>query len=116
MGTVSADFHDVRLSEKVGSPEIRRDERASETALRAPAFELGVASYSLRNYSRTYVIHAIQQIGTPYVNIKSFHLDYGLSPAELAEMRPLFETFNNQELQRSKIIPTIAASIEQEHE
>lgn len=31
-------------------------------------------------------------------------------------MRPLFEMFNNEELQRSKIMPTVAAQIDLEHE
>ncbi len=52
---------------------------------------LGVASYSLRNLSRADAIAAIQALGTPYVNIKSFHQPYAGSPEELAEGRRLFE-------------------------
>ena len=52
---------------------------------------LGVASYSLRTLSRADAIAAIQALGTPYVNIKSFHQPYEGSPAELAEGRRLFE-------------------------
>jgi sugar phosphate isomerase/epimerase len=58
---------------------------------RAPRFRLGVASYSLRNYSRTYAIQAIRQIGTRYVNVKSCHQEYDASPAELAAGRAEFE-------------------------
>ncbi len=57
----------------------------------APAFHLGVASYSLRNFSRTYAIEAIQRIGTTYVNVKSFHLPYEDTPAQLAAGRKEFE-------------------------
>lgn len=52
---------------------------------------LGVASYSLREFSRDQAIQMIQVLGTPYVNVKSFHLDYDLSPAELAAARREFE-------------------------
>ena len=52
---------------------------------------LGVASYSLRNLRRADAITAIQALGTPYVNIKSFHQPYESSAAELAEGRRLFE-------------------------
>ncbi len=55
-------------------------------------FELGVASYSLRNFSRTYAIQAIQSLGIPYVNVKSFHMPYEASPAELASGRAEFES------------------------
>lgn len=60
----------------------------------------------------------IQATSLYLVNFTLAHFEkqFQYSPSELAEMRPLFETFNNQELQRSKIIPTVAASIEQEHE
>ena len=37
---------------------------------RAVGFELGVASYSLRNFSRTYAIQAIQSLGIPYDTLK----------------------------------------------
>lgn len=55
------------------------------------SFELGVASYSLRELSRTDAILAIRELGTPYVNIKSFHLPYDASPEERAAGRAEFE-------------------------
>jgi len=64
---------------------------ASEGAKSAVGLKLGVASYSLRQFSRTYAIQAIKSLGTPYVNIKSFHLPYEASPAELAAGKAEFE-------------------------
>jgi sugar phosphate isomerase/epimerase len=58
---------------------------------RAP-IELGVASYSLRRLSRSDAIRAVQALGTPYVNVKSFHQPYESTPAELAAGRRAFES------------------------
>ena len=46
--------------------------------------KLGVASYSLRKFSRKEAIRMIKVLETPYVNIKSFHLNYESTPSELA--------------------------------
>ena len=54
-------------------------------------WHLGVASYSLRKLSRTDAIAAIGALGTPYVNIKSFHLPYETTAAERADARAVFE-------------------------
>ena len=59
---------------------------APETSLK-----LGVASYSLRQFPRAVAIEMIRTLRTPYVNIKSFHLPYTLSAAELATARREFE-------------------------
>ena len=48
---------------------------------------LGVASYSLRKFPRDRAIEMVKALGTPYVNLKSFHMPYELSPAELAAAR-----------------------------
>lgn len=53
---------------------------------------LGVASYSMREFSRQYVIQAVRDLGTPYVNIKSFHQPYESSAEELAAGRRAFES------------------------
>jgi sugar phosphate isomerase/epimerase len=53
---------------------------------------LGVASYSLRNFPLEKAIEAVQSLGTRYVNLKSFHLPYELSPAEIAAARHTVET------------------------
>jgi sugar phosphate isomerase/epimerase len=65
---------------------------AQRTQAMAPAsIKLGVASYSLRELSRTDAIAAIQALRSKYVNIKSFHLPYESSPDELAAGRQAFE-------------------------
>ena len=51
---------------------------------------LGVASYSLRNLSRADAIRAINDLRTPYVNVKSFHLPYECTPEEFAAGRREF--------------------------
>ncbi len=63
----------------------RAGQAASRTASGAAAsFRLGVASYSLRRFSRAEAIAMIQALGTPYVSVKSFHLPYEHTPDELA--------------------------------
>jgi sugar phosphate isomerase/epimerase len=57
----------------------------------SPTIRLGVASYSLRQLDRKAAIAAIKALETPYVCIKSMHLPYESSPAELAAGRREFE-------------------------
>lgn len=47
------------------------------------ALKLGVASYSLRKFSRAEAIEMLGKLGIGYVSIKSFHLPYELSASEL---------------------------------
>jgi sugar phosphate isomerase/epimerase len=54
-------------------------------------FKLGVASYSLRQFSRSLAIKMVKQLGTPYINIKEFHLPYRSTAEELARGRAEFE-------------------------
>ena len=58
---------------------------------REEKIRLGVASYSLRKFKRPQAIEMIKACGVSYVNIKSFHLDYKLSPEELAAGRKEFD-------------------------
>jgi len=58
---------------------------------REDPIRLGVASYSLRKFKRAQAIEMVKACGTPYVNIKSVHLDYKLSPDELAAGRKEFD-------------------------
>ena len=60
----------------------QRSGTAADTPIR-----LGVASYSLRNFPRARMIEMVKALGTPWVNLKSFHLPYELSPAEIAAAR-----------------------------
>ncbi len=53
--------------------------------------KLGVASYSLRKFPRDQAIAMIRELGVRYVNVKSFHLPYELSPEELQAGRREFE-------------------------
>jgi sugar phosphate isomerase/epimerase len=49
--------------------------------------KLGVASYSFRNFPRSRAIEMTKALGTRYINLKSVHLPYDASPAELAAAR-----------------------------
>jgi sugar phosphate isomerase/epimerase len=74
--------------------EANAAESAAAGATRGSAqtpVRLGVASYSLREFPRDQAIEAIQEIGSKYVNIKSFHLPYENTPEELAAGRQAFE-------------------------
>lgn len=51
------------------------------------SISLGVASYSLRNFPRDRAIEMVKALGTPYVNFKSVHLPFELSPEQLAAAR-----------------------------
>ncbi|MFN3325172.1 MAG: sugar phosphate isomerase/epimerase family protein [Bryobacteraceae bacterium] len=53
--------------------------------------KLGVASYSLREFSRRMAISMTRQLGIRYINIKEFHLPYRSTPEELARGRKEFE-------------------------
>lgn len=49
--------------------------------------KLGVASYSLRNFSRQQAIQMTKALGTRYINLKSVHLPYEASPVEIEAAR-----------------------------
>ena len=53
----------------------------------AADLRLGVASYSLRNFPRTKAIEMVRALRTPWVNLKSVHLPYELSPDDIAAAR-----------------------------
>ena len=53
--------------------------------------KLGVASYSLREFSRNLAIRMTRQLGVEYINIKEFHLPYRATPEERARGRAQFE-------------------------
>lgn len=54
-------------------------------------FKLGVTTWSLKSFARSLAIEMIQQMGTPYVSVKEFHLPYRSTPEELAAGRREFE-------------------------
>ncbi|MFL5571813.1 MAG: sugar phosphate isomerase/epimerase family protein [Gemmatimonadaceae bacterium] len=49
--------------------------------------KLGVASYSLRNFTRAQAIEMTKALGVRYINLKSVHLPYEASASELAAAR-----------------------------
>jgi sugar phosphate isomerase/epimerase len=53
--------------------------------------KLGVASYSLRNFNRPQAIEMTKALGTRYINLKSVHLPYDASPAEIGAARQEIE-------------------------
>lgn len=67
----------------------RRDVATS----RAPdaGVRLGVASYSFRNFPRAKAIEMTKALRTQYINLKSMHLPYEASPAEIAAARSEIE-------------------------
>jgi sugar phosphate isomerase/epimerase len=60
-------------------------------AAAADDIPLGVASYSLREFSRAHAIRILKKLDVTNVNIKEFHLPYRSTPAELAKGRSDFE-------------------------
>jgi len=53
--------------------------------------KLGVASYSLREFSRRLCINMVKQLNTPYLTIKEFHALYRSTPEELDHARDDFK-------------------------
>ena len=47
------------------------------------SIKLGIASYSFRKYTREQAIQMAHELGTPYMNIKDFHLKLDSTPAEI---------------------------------
>ena len=66
---------------------VRNQPAAASGTAPQPSLKLGVASYSLRNFPRAKAIEMVKALGTPWVNLKSFHLPYELSPSEIAAAR-----------------------------
>ena len=53
--------------------------------------KLGVATYSLREFSRAHAIRMMKQLGVQYVSIKEFHLPVNSTPDECRKGRAEFE-------------------------
>ncbi|MFN7545489.1 MAG: sugar phosphate isomerase/epimerase family protein [Acidobacteriota bacterium] len=53
--------------------------------------KLGVASYSLREFSRNLAIKSTKQLGVQFINIKEFHLPYIAKPDDIDRGRKQFE-------------------------
>jgi sugar phosphate isomerase/epimerase len=84
LGAVGAAFTQpdaVRASLAAGRPPV------ALPPIEDVGVKLGVASYSLRNFSREKAIEMTKALGTPYINFKSVHLPYDASPSEIAAAR-----------------------------
>ena len=62
----------------------------SDAAL-VTALKLGIASYSLREFPLDKALEMAKALRTPYINFKSVHVPYDLSPAALAAWRQKVE-------------------------
>jgi len=72
----------------IGAASAALPEQATAQTKPAPiALKLGVASYSLRHFPLAQAIAMTKELGTPYINLKSMHLPYEASPAEIGAAR-----------------------------
>ncbi|HXN47076.1 MAG TPA: sugar phosphate isomerase/epimerase [Bryobacteraceae bacterium] len=58
--------------------------RPAASRAETAGFQLGVATYSLREFQRGLAIRMIQQLGVTRVSVKDFHLPYTSTAAEIA--------------------------------
>ncbi len=56
---------------------------AQEYRIAGADIKLGVASYSFRKFSRAQAIQMTKELGTPYLNVKDFHLKLDSTPEEI---------------------------------
>jgi sugar phosphate isomerase/epimerase len=54
-------------------------------------FNLGVCTYSVRDFARSLAIKIIRQVGVSYVSVKDYHLPYTGTPAETIKARDNFK-------------------------
>jgi sugar phosphate isomerase/epimerase len=57
--------------------------QAQEYRIAGSDIKLGVASYSFRKFSREQAIQMTKELGTPYLNVKDFHLKLDSTPEEI---------------------------------
>jgi sugar phosphate isomerase/epimerase len=84
LGAAGVAVTDCATASAVPSQARRAD---SATNSRDIGLKLGVASYSLRNFSRAQAIQMTKALGTRFINLKSVHLPYEMPPAEIAAAR-----------------------------
>jgi sugar phosphate isomerase/epimerase len=56
---------------------------AQEYKIENADIKLGIASYSFRKFSRQQAIKMANELGTPYLNVKDFHLALNSTPEEI---------------------------------
>ena len=64
---------------------------AQEYKIGKADIKMGVASYSFRKFPRAQAIQMTKQCGTPYINIKSFHLPLDSTPEQIDQAKKEFE-------------------------
>ncbi len=63
---------------------------AQEYRIKGADLKLGIASYSFRKFTRAQAIQMTKELGTPYLNVKDFHLALDSSPEQIAAARQEF--------------------------
>ena len=56
---------------------------AQQYHIKGANFKLGVASYSFRKFPRAEAIRMTKELGTPYLNVKDFHLPLNSTPEQI---------------------------------
>jgi sugar phosphate isomerase/epimerase len=69
---------------------LSRAAKAQQYRIQGCDIKLGVASYSFRKFSREQAIQMTKELGTPYLNVKDFHLKLDSTPAEITAARKEF--------------------------
>ncbi len=64
--------------------------KSQEYRISGADIKLGVASYSFRKFSREQAIQMTKSLGTPYLNVKDFHLKLDSTPEEIAAAKKEF--------------------------
>jgi sugar phosphate isomerase/epimerase len=67
----------------LGAAALNAKLSAQEFHFGAADIKLGVASYSFRKFSRAQAIQMTKDLGTPFLNIKDFHLKMESTPEEI---------------------------------
>src|SRR6266516_3527561 len=75
----------------VGLAAMSRPLRAQQYRIAGADLKLGVASYSFRHFSRAQAIEMTKQLGTPYLNVKEFHLKLDSTPQEIDAAKQEFQ-------------------------
>lgn len=66
------------------------DSAAQEYRVAGADLKLGIASYSFRKFSRADAIQMAKKLGTPYLNVKEFHLALDSTPEQIDAARQEF--------------------------
>lgn len=64
---------------------------AQEYRMGGADFKLGIASYSFRKFPREQAIQMSKELGTPYLNIKDFHLALNSTPEQIDAAKKEFQ-------------------------